>query len=130
VAFKKIIMTASVIFTASMTMAEPAQKATDLNELYELFEKSGYSSLELMETTKRVFISGIALNITQSFSGNSILEVSAHTDSKKLARLTAANDAQEKKLTSFRSGAEFKAVCDLAFSSGSQYISFTECIFK
>lgn len=56
--FKKIIVAANLMLAASMTMAESAPKAVDLNKLYGRFEKSGYSSLELMETTKRVLISG------------------------------------------------------------------------
>lgn len=118
------------MLAASMAMAEPALKAVDLSKLYERFEKAGYSSLELMETTKRVLISGIVLDVSQSFSGNSILKVGMHANSQELARLIAADDTQENKLNALRAGAKFKAVCDLAFSSGAQYMSFEGCIFK
>jgi hypothetical protein len=113
-----------------MAMAEPSPKAVDLNKLYGLFEKAGYSSLELMETTKRVLISGAALDVSQSFSGNSILKVGTPGNSHELARLTAADDAQENKLKDLRAGAKFKAICDLAFSSGAQYMSFEGCVFE
>jgi len=63
---KKITVTASVMLAASMAMAEPAPKAVDLSKLYRIFEKSGYSSLDLMETTKRVLISGVALDVSHS----------------------------------------------------------------
>ena len=128
--FKKITVTASVMIAASMAMAEPAVKAADLSKLYGRFEKAGYSSLELMETTKQVLISGVVLDVSQSFSGNSILKVGVHANSQELARLTAADDAQGNKLKALQPGAKFKAVCDLAFSSGAQYMSFEECIFK
>lgn len=128
--FKKIIVAATLMLAASMAMAESAPKAVDLNKLYGHFEKSGYSSLELMETTKRVLISGVALDVTQSFSGNSILKVGAHANSQELARLTAADETQENKLKALQAGAKFKAVCDLAFSSGAQYMSFEGCVFK
>lgn len=128
--FKKIAVTASVMLAASMAMAEPAPKAVDLSKLYGRFEKAGYSSLELMETTKRVLISGVALDVSQSFSGNSILKVGVHANSQELARLTAADDAQENKLNALQAGAKFKAVCELAFSSGAQYLSFEGCVFK
>lgn len=128
--FKKIIVAASVTLAASMAMAESAPKAVDLSKLYGRFEKSGYSSLELTETTKRVKISGVALDVSQSFSGNSILKVGARANSQELARLTAADDAQENKLKALQVGAKFKAVCDLAFSSGAQYMSFQGCVFK
>jgi hypothetical protein len=130
VQFKKIIMAVSVILATSTVMAEPAPKAVDLGKLYGHFEKSGYSSLELMETTKRVIISGVALDVGESFDGNSILKVGARANSKELARLTAADDAQENKLKAVQVGAKFKAVCDLAFSSGTQYMSFQDCVFK
>jgi hypothetical protein len=130
VQFKKIIAAASVILATSMTMAEPAPKAIDLSKLYGRFEKSGYSSLDLMETTKRVLISGVALDVSQSFSGNSILKVGAHANSQELARLTAADDTQEHKLKALQAGAKFKAICDLAFSSEAQYLSFQGCVFK
>jgi hypothetical protein len=130
VQFKKITVAATVILAASMAIAESAQKAVDLSKLYGRFEKAGYSSLELMETTKGVLISGVALDVSQSFSGNSILKVGVHADSQELARLTAADDAQENKLKALQAGAKFKAVCDLAFSSGTQYMSFQECVFK
>ena len=123
-------MAASVMLVASMTMAEPTPKAVDLGKLYGHFEKSGYSSLELMETTKRVLISGVALDVSESFGGNSILKVGVRANSKELARLTAADDAQENKLKAVQVGAKFKAVCDLAFSSGTQYMSFQDCVFK
>jgi hypothetical protein len=131
VQFKKIAVAASsVILAASMATAESAPKAVDLSKLYGRFKKAGHSSLELMETTKRVLISGVALDVSQSFSGNSILKVGAHANSQELARLTAADDAQENKLKVLQAGAKFKAVCDLAFSSGAQYMSFQGCVFK
>jgi hypothetical protein len=113
-----------------MAMAEPAPKAVDLGKLYDRFEKAGYSSLELMGTTKRVLISGVALDVSESFSGNSILKVGVRTKSQELARLTAADDTQENKLKTLQAGAKFKAVCDLAFSSQAQYMSFEGCVFK
>ena len=128
--FKKITVTASFMLAASMAMAEPVLKAVDLSKLYGRFEKAGYSSLELMETTKRVLISGVVLDVSQSFSGNSILKVGVHANSQELARLTAADETQENKLKALQAGAKFKAVCDLAFSSGAQYMSFEGCIFK
>ena len=128
--FKKITVTASFMLAASMAMAEPAPKAVDLSKLYGRFEKAGYSSLELMETTKRVLISGVVLDVSQSFGGNSILKVGVHANSQELARLTAADDAQENKLNALQAGAKFKAVCDLAFSSEAQYMSFEGCVFK
>lgn len=127
---KNNIIAASIMLAASMATAEPTPKAVDLSKLYERFEKSGYSSLELMDTTKRVLISGIALDVSESFSGNSVLKVGAHANSQELARLTAADDTQESKLKALRAGAKFKAVCDLAFSSGAQYMSFEGCVFK
>lgn len=127
---KKIIVTASIILASSMAIAESAPKSIDLSEFYERFEKDGYSSLELMQTTKRVLISGITLGIGQSFNGNSILKVGAHANSQELARLTAIDSAQENKLKTLQAGARFKAVCDLAFSSGAQYLSFQGCVFK
>jgi hypothetical protein len=129
VQLKKIIA-ASAILATSMAMAEPAPKAVDLGKLYGQFEKAGYSSQELMETTKRVLISGVALDVSESFGGDSILKVGARANSKELARLTAADDAQENKLNAMQVGAKFKAVCDLAFSSGTQYMSFQDCVFK
>jgi hypothetical protein len=83
-----------------------------------------------METTKRVLISGVVLDVSQSFSSNSILKVGVHANSQELARLTAADETQENKLKTLQAGAKFKAVCDLAFSSGAQYMSFEECVFK
>jgi hypothetical protein len=127
---KKIIATASIILIAFMTMATSAPKAADLGKLYGRFEKAGYSSLELMETTKRVLISGVALDIGQSFDGNAILKVGTYANSQEIARLTAADEAQENKLKAFRAGAKFKAICNLAFSSGSKYMSFQDCVFK
>lgn len=128
--FEKIIVTASVMLAASMAMADSAPKAVDLGKLYGLFEKAGYSSLELMETTQGVLISGVALDVGESFNSNSILKVGVHANSLELARLSAANDAQENKLKALQAGAKFKAVCDLGFSSGAQYMSFQGCIFK
>ena len=61
---------------------------------------------------------------------SSILKVSAHANSQELARLTAADETQENKLKALQAGAKFKAVCDLAFSSGAQYMSFEGCVFK
>lgn len=127
---KKIIVAASVILAASIATAETAPKAVDLSKLYGRFEKAGHSSLELMETTKQVLISGVALDVSESFSGNSIVKVGSNANSQELARLTAADEAQENKLKALRVGAKFKAVCDLAFSSGAQYMSFEGCVFK
>lgn len=128
--FKKIIVAASVMMTAFAAMAEPAPKAVDLGKLYGSFEKDGYSSLELIESTKGVLISGVVLDVSESFDGNSVLKVGTQANSKELARLTAADDAQENNLKALKAGARFKAVCDLAFSSGAKYMAFKECVFK
>jgi hypothetical protein len=128
--FNKIVVATSVLFAATMATAEPAPKAVDLSKLYGRFEKAGHSSLDLMESTKQVLISGVALDVAQSFGGNSILKVGAHANSQELARLTAADDAQENKLKVLQAGAKIKAVCDFAFSSGTQYMPFQGCVFK
>lgn len=128
--FEKVVVAASAILAASIAMAESAPKAVDLGTLYKQFQKDGYSSLELMETTKHVLISGTTLDVSQSLNGNSILKVGANASSQVLARLSAADNIQENKLRSLQAGAKFKAVCDLAFSSGAQYMSFQGCVFK
>ncbi|WUR10894.1 hypothetical protein E7V67_014290 [[Empedobacter] haloabium] len=127
---KKIIAAAGVMLAASMAMAEPPPKAVDLGKLYGRYEKAGYSSLELMETTRGVLISGVVLDVGESFDRNSILKAGIGGNSQELARLSAADDAQEEKLTAFQPGAKFKAICDLAFSSGARYMSFQSCVFK
>ena len=83
-----------------------------------------------MEATKQVLISGVVLDVSESFSGNSILKVGTPANSQELARLSAADDAQEDKLNALQAGIKFKAVCDLAFSSGARYMSFQNCVFK
>lgn len=128
--FEKIAVATSAIFAASMAMAQPAPKLVDLNKIYADYERSGHSSLELVESTKQALISGVVIDVSQSFNGNSILKVGTQANSQELARLTAADDAQEEKLKSLQAGTKFKAVCDLAFSSGTQYMSFQECVFK
>jgi len=128
--FKLLFATAGVMLASSMATAEPAPKAVDLGKLYGRFEKAGYSSLELMEATKQVLISGVVLDVVDSFSGNSILKVGTSANSQELARLSAADDAQEDKLNALQAGAKFKSICDLAFSSGARYMSFQNCVFK
>jgi hypothetical protein len=61
---KKCILATSIITLAHIALAEPAPKSIDLNKLYGKFEKSGYSTLELMDTTKQVLISGAVLDIS------------------------------------------------------------------
>lgn len=75
-----------------------------------------------METTKQVLISGVVLDASQSFSGNSILKVGVHANSQELARLAAADDAQENKLNALKTGAKFKAVCDGLLLRGTIYV--------
>ena len=58
------------------------------------------------------------------------MKVGAHANSQELARLTAADDAQENKLKALQAGTKFKAICDLAFSSGAEYMSFSRVCFK
>jgi hypothetical protein len=127
---KQCILATSIITLTHIAFAEPAPKSIDLNKLYGKFEKSGYSTLELMDTTKQVLISGTVLDVSQSFSGSSILKIGAHANSQELARLTAGDDAQENKLKLLKIGSNVKAICDLGFSSGTQYIPFQDCVFK
>ena len=126
---KKFIVFASAILAVSMAMAA-TPKTVGLGELYGKYEKAGYSSLELTESTKRVLVSGVVLDVSQSLVGNSILKVGTGANSQELARLAAADDAQESKLSSLQAGQKFKAVCDLAFTSGTRYLSFQACVFK
>jgi hypothetical protein len=58
------------------------------------------------------------------------LKVGVHANSQELERLTSADDAQESKLKALQAGAKFTAICDLAFSSGAQYMSFQGWVFK
>ncbi|GGY74587.1 hypothetical protein ACFFTM_00600 [Pseudoduganella plicata] len=127
---RAIFAAASIMLASSMAMAGPAPKAVDLAKLYGHFEKAGYSSLELMKATKQVLISGIVLEVAESFSGNSILKVGTPANPQELARLSAADDAQEDKLNALQAGIKFKAVCDLACSSGVRYMSFQNCVIK
>jgi len=127
---KQFILAASITTVACIALAEPAPKSIDLDKLYGQFEKSGYSTLELMDTTKQVLVLGTVLDISQSFSGNSILKVGSHANSQELARLTTGDDVQENKLKLLKIGSNFKAICDLGFSSGTQYIPFQDCVFK
>jgi hypothetical protein len=58
------------------------------------------------------------------------LKVGAHANLQELARLSAANGAQENKLKALQADAKFKATYDVVFSSGAQYMFFQRCIFK
>ena len=127
---KQCILAASITTVTCIAFAEPAPKSIDLNNLYGQFEKSGYSTLELMDTTKQVLVSGTVLDISQSFSGSAILKVGTHANSQELARLTTGDDTQQNKLKLLKIGSNFKAICDLGFSSGTQYITFQDCVFK
>ena len=73
---------------------------------------------------------GIKIVGAERISGYAILKIGTNADSREFARLTAADEAQENKLKALRAGAKFKAICDLAFSSGSKYMSFQDCVFK
>jgi len=128
--FKQCISAASITAITCIAIAEPAPKSIDLNKLYGQFEKSGYSTLELLNTTKQVLVSGTVLDISQSFSGSSILKAGTHADSQELARLTTGDDAQENKMKLLKIGSNFKAICNIRFSSGTQYIPFQDCVFK
>ena len=127
---KQFILAASITTVACIALAEPAPKSIDLNKLYGQFEKSGYSTLELMDTTKQVLVSGTVLDISQSFSGSSILKAGTRADSQELARLTTGDDAQENKMKLLKIGSNFNAICNIGFSSGTQYIPFQDCVFK
>lgn len=128
--FKQCISAASITAVACIAIAEPAPKSIDLNKLYGQFEKSGHSTLELLNTTQQVLVSGTVLDISQSFSGSSILKAGTHADSQELARLTTGDDAQENKMKLLKIGSKFKAICNIGFSSGTQYIPFQDCVFK
>lgn len=128
--FKRIIVAAGLVLAASAVMAESAPKAVDLDKLYGRFEKAGYSSLELIDSTKGGLLSGVVLAVGESLDGGSILNVGTQANGRELARLSAADDAQENKLKAMHPGAKVKAICDLAFSSGTKYMAFEGCVFK
>ncbi len=71
--FRQDSLRAVVILAVSMATAQAAPTIIYSAKLYEHFEKAGFSSLELMDSARTVSISGIALNVGQSFSGKSIL---------------------------------------------------------
>lgn len=79
---EKIAIAAGAILAASTAMADSAPKPFDLNKIYAHYEKAGHSSLELMDSTKRALISGIVLDVNQSFNGNSILKVNKNSNSQ------------------------------------------------
>ena len=129
----------SLLLAASVSVAaEAVPKEISLGKLHQKYVKAGYSSMDLPEFEKRVAFSGVAISEpTKGFrrgpasaGGGALLKAGVAGSENELARLVARDAAHEAKMEALKAGSEFKAVCTVAFASGTGYIPLQDCVFR
>ncbi|MDR2307619.1 MAG: hypothetical protein LBE53_10545 [Paucimonas sp.] len=103
-------------------------EAQDLSALYQVYEQKGYSTLGMEELNRSVRFSAVALEVSTNLKGAAML-AAGDDDGYELARLRGADAGQDARLKKLRTGEKFDAECVLQFTSGSDYLSFSQCIF-
>ncbi|WP_126284775.1 hypothetical protein [Burkholderia stagnalis] len=120
-----------LVSISGVTLAKtPRDHFVGLRDLYQRYVDAGYSALNFSELNGQVFVSGVALKFTESISGGVMLIAGDKSSSDELARISAADDDGDRRLKSLKIGKPFKAICDLGFTSGSEWMSLQNCIVK
>lgn len=130
---KNVRIPAMAVVLLSASFAALAQESTatvSLGDLYERYADADYSSMAMPEFGQEITVSGIALDVPQSLAGNALLSAGEEGWSDELARLTAVDDSESRKLEALQPGEAFTAVCTLGMTSNSPEMSLQDCAFK
>lgn len=116
--------------STALSQSTNAPINTNLTKLYQRFEKSNFSTMSMPELNKQVLVSGVVVENSKGFSGTILHAAAPSNPGKIVARLTASDDSEEAIMEALSIHSNFKAVCTLAFSSGTDYLALQDCVFK
>lgn len=127
--FKTACIAASLLAAVSLCAAQQETKTT-LTKLHQSYEKQGRSALGMPEYGQRVQFAAVVVASSDSFGGTALIRAADVRGDRELARLTPADDAQNKKMSEMRSGAKFNASCEVGFASGSAFLTMKDCVIR
>ncbi|ALI03329.1 hypothetical protein C1Y08_25515 [Pseudomonas sp. FW306-02-F02-AA] len=125
----KSIASLGLVLVASLACASAPEKV-DLGELYDSYLEHNQSSMNMPQFKKEILISGSVLGVSKNFSGEAVMEAGLADSDEVLARLTGFDADESNKMDAMAVGTDFKAVCVLAMTMGSEYMALTDCVFK
>ena len=110
----------------------PKQKGISLGQLYAKYADEDYSSMSMPELNQEFAITGIVLGHSRSAVGHSSILFAGDdaASDEELARLGARDEHESKKMDALKVGDRFAAVCVLDMTSGSRFMSLSDCVFK
>jgi hypothetical protein len=120
---------ASLVAAASLCAAQQETKTT-LTKLHQSYEKQGRRAHGMPEYGKRVQFAAVVVEASDSFGGSAVIRAADVRGNEELARLTPADDAQNRKMGEMRSGAKFTASCEVGFAMGSAYLTMKDCVIR
>lgn len=114
---------------ASSVSAQTTERI-DLGDLYEQYENNNLSSMSMPQFGQEVMVLGEVIGASKGITGNLILSAGSQDYEGELARLTPMDEDEEKKMARLQEGAPFQAICSLAMTMGSDWMSLQKCVFK
>ncbi|MEI2456591.1 MULTISPECIES: hypothetical protein [Lysobacter] len=98
-----------------------------LSKLYASYESADYSALSMPEYDQRVRFTAVVLEQNTSLADTALTSATDAGSEAEYARLSSEDPGQSRKLSALEPGTAFTATCTVGFSSGSDYMTLTDC---
>lgn len=120
--------------SVSMAFGEgEVPKKISLHSLYSSYAAHNYSVISMPEfgDDKELMVSGIVIDHSAAAFGGAMMIVGdSAMPGKELARMAAYDGNEERKMSALPKGEKFVAICALGFTSGSEWMSLSDCVIK
>jgi hypothetical protein len=97
-----------------------------LSQLYASYEKADYSALSMPEYGQPVRFTAVVLEQNASMADTALTSATDADGDVEYARLTG----EDRKLAALEPGTAFTATCTVGFTSGTDYLSLTDCVVE
>lgn len=115
-----LLLCLATLSSAALAADKPA---ISLSKLYQSYEEAGHSALSMPEYDQAVRFTAVVLEQSTSMADTSLTSATDADGEVEYARLTG----EDGKLAALPPGTAFTATCTVGFTSGTEYLSLTDC---
>lgn len=115
-----LLLCLATLSSAALAADKPA---ISLSKLYQSYEEAGHSALSMPEYDQAVRFTAVVLEQSTSMADTALTSATDADGEVEYARLTSEGG----KLAALPPGTAFTATCTVGFTSGTEYLSLTDC---
>ncbi|WP_223621856.1 hypothetical protein [Lysobacter sp. ESA13C] len=115
-----LLLCLATLSSAALAADKPA---ISLSKLYQSYEEAGHSALSMPEYDQAVRFTAVVLEQSTSMADTALTSATDADGEVEYARLTS----EDGKLAALPPGTAFTATCTVGFTSGTEYLSLTDC---